>query len=185
MVCLDARGPENAALLRYGSRMAGRLNRNWYAVYVQTLAEDPLRIDAARQRYLSETLTLAKPAWRDGVHLQGRRCRGYLPPLRPGISHRTRDHRQARSKTMVEENDREVRCGRAVVASGRKFQPHGDRHPGTVAQVRGESVKPVLSPTGKGVDSKSENELHNLVIPETIRGLGPTPSAGIRRCATW
>jgi two-component system sensor histidine kinase KdpD len=59
MVCLDARGPENAALLRYGSRLAGRLNRNWYAVYVQTLAEDPTAIDAARQRYLSETLTLA------------------------------------------------------------------------------------------------------------------------------
>ncbi len=59
MVCLDARGPENAALLRYGSRMAGRLNRNWYAVYVQTLAEDPVRIDATRQRHLSDTLTLA------------------------------------------------------------------------------------------------------------------------------
>lgn len=59
MVCLDSRGPENAALLRYGSRLAGRLNRNWYAVYVQTLGESPTAIDAARQRLLSETLTLA------------------------------------------------------------------------------------------------------------------------------
>ena len=59
MVCLDARGPENAALLRYGSRMAGRLNRNWYAVYVQTLEEEPTVIDAARQRQLADTLTLA------------------------------------------------------------------------------------------------------------------------------
>lgn len=59
MVCLDARGPENAALLRYGSRLAGRLNRNWYAVYVQTLAEEPTVIDAARQRRLADTLTLA------------------------------------------------------------------------------------------------------------------------------
>ena len=59
MVCLDAGGPGNAALLRYGSRLAGRLNRNWYAVYVQTLGEDPILIDAARQRILSETLTLA------------------------------------------------------------------------------------------------------------------------------
>jgi two-component system sensor histidine kinase KdpD len=59
MVCLDARGPENAALLRYGSRLAGRLNRNWYAVYVQTQKEDPIAIDATRQRLLSETLTLA------------------------------------------------------------------------------------------------------------------------------
>lgn len=59
MVCLDARGPENAALLRYGSRLAGRLNRNWYAVYVQTLGEDPTVIDATRQRLLADTLTLA------------------------------------------------------------------------------------------------------------------------------
>jgi two-component system, OmpR family, sensor histidine kinase KdpD len=59
MVCLDSQGPENAALLRYGSRLAGRLNRNWYAVYVQTLEEDPIAIDAKRQRFLSETLTLA------------------------------------------------------------------------------------------------------------------------------
>jgi len=59
MVCLDARGPENAALLRYGSRLAGRLNRNWYAVYVQTLEEEPTVIDAARQRHLADTLTLA------------------------------------------------------------------------------------------------------------------------------
>ena len=59
MVCLDARGPENASLLRYGSRLAGRLNRNWYAVYVQTLGEEPTVIDAARQRHLADTLTLA------------------------------------------------------------------------------------------------------------------------------
>ncbi|HKP96985.1 MAG TPA: PTS sugar transporter subunit IIA [Fibrobacteria bacterium] len=59
MVCMDARGPENAALLRYGSRLAGRLNRNWYAVYVQTLDEEPTAIDAARQRRLADTLTLA------------------------------------------------------------------------------------------------------------------------------
>lgn len=59
MVCLDARGPENAALLRYGSRLAGRLNRNWYAVYVQALEEEPTTIDASRQRHLAETLTLA------------------------------------------------------------------------------------------------------------------------------
>ncbi len=59
MVCLSSRGPNSAALLRYGSRLAGRLNRNWYAVYVQTPREEPTVIDAATQRYLSETLTLA------------------------------------------------------------------------------------------------------------------------------
>lgn len=59
MVCLSSRGPNSAALLRAGSRLAGRLNRNWYAVYVQTPREAPTAIDAATQRYLSDTLTLA------------------------------------------------------------------------------------------------------------------------------
>ncbi len=59
MVCLSSRGPNSAALLRYGSRLAGRLNRNWYAVYVQTPRESPTAIDASTQRFLSDTLTLA------------------------------------------------------------------------------------------------------------------------------
>ena len=59
MVCLSSRGPNSGGLLRYGSRLAGRLNRNWYAVYVQRPMESPEAIDADTQRYLSETLTLA------------------------------------------------------------------------------------------------------------------------------
>ena len=60
MVCLSSRGPNSEALLRYASRLAGRLNRNWYAVYVQTSKERPTIIDAATQRMLSNTLTLAQ-----------------------------------------------------------------------------------------------------------------------------
>jgi two-component system sensor histidine kinase KdpD len=60
MVCLSSRGPNSEALLRYASRLAGRLNRNWYAVYVQTSHERPTVIDAATQRVLSNTLTLAQ-----------------------------------------------------------------------------------------------------------------------------
>ena len=60
MVCLSSRGPNTAALLRYASRLAGRLNTNWYAVYVQTPREEPTAIDAATQRQISDTLTLAK-----------------------------------------------------------------------------------------------------------------------------
>jgi two-component system, OmpR family, sensor histidine kinase KdpD len=60
MVCLSSRGPDSEKLLRYASRLAGKLNRNWYAVYVQTPSEDALTIDAGAQRLLSETLTLAK-----------------------------------------------------------------------------------------------------------------------------
>jgi two-component system sensor histidine kinase KdpD len=59
MVCLSSRGPNSARLLRFASRLAGRLNRNWYAVYVQTPSEDPIRIDATTQRLLGDTLTLA------------------------------------------------------------------------------------------------------------------------------
>jgi two-component system sensor histidine kinase KdpD len=60
MVCLSSRGPRSEALLRYASRLAGKLNRNWYAVYVQTPSEEPTVIDAQTQRILSGTLTLAK-----------------------------------------------------------------------------------------------------------------------------
>jgi two-component system sensor histidine kinase KdpD len=60
MVCLSSHGPNSEKLLRYGSRLAGRLNRNWYAVYVQTPSEEATVIDAHTQRILSETLTLAK-----------------------------------------------------------------------------------------------------------------------------
>lgn len=60
MVCLSSRSPNSEALLRYASRLAGRLNRNWYAVYVQTFSEGPTKIDAETQRVLSSALTLAQ-----------------------------------------------------------------------------------------------------------------------------
>jgi two-component system sensor histidine kinase KdpD len=60
MVCLSSRGPNSDALLRYASRLAGRLNRNWYALYVQTSKENPAVIDAETRTILTNTLTLAK-----------------------------------------------------------------------------------------------------------------------------
>jgi two-component system, OmpR family, sensor histidine kinase KdpD len=60
MVCLSSRGRGSEQLLRYGSRLAGRLNRNWYAVYVQTPSEEPTAIDVRTLQVVSETLTLAK-----------------------------------------------------------------------------------------------------------------------------
>ena len=60
MVCLSSGGPNSEMLLRYASRLAGRLNRNWYALYVQTPSEEPTAIDAETQRILAGTLTLAK-----------------------------------------------------------------------------------------------------------------------------
>jgi two-component system, OmpR family, sensor histidine kinase KdpD len=60
MVCLSSMGPNSERLLRYASRFAGRLNRNWYAVYIQTPSEDPANVDSKTQRMLNDTLTLAK-----------------------------------------------------------------------------------------------------------------------------
>src|SRR5512138_2720319 len=60
MVALSSRGPNSEMMLRHASRLAGRLNRNWYAVYVQTPSEEPTVIDAHTQRILAGTLTLAK-----------------------------------------------------------------------------------------------------------------------------
>ena len=60
MVCMSSRSPNTDALLRYGSRLAGRLNRNWYVLYVQTPQESAVRIDAATQRHLTNTLELAR-----------------------------------------------------------------------------------------------------------------------------
>jgi len=59
VVCLSSRSPDAPALLRYASRLAGKLNRSWYALYVQTSSEDPARLDAATRKRLSETLALA------------------------------------------------------------------------------------------------------------------------------
>ena len=58
-VCLSSKSPHATALLRYASRLAGRLNRNWYALYVQTPQEDPARVDAATRGALQEALALA------------------------------------------------------------------------------------------------------------------------------
>src|SRR5262249_20710532 len=50
MVCLSSRSPFSEQLLRKASRLAGRLGAPWYAVYIQTPAEEMHRIEAAVQR---------------------------------------------------------------------------------------------------------------------------------------
>jgi two-component system sensor histidine kinase KdpD len=60
MVCLSSRSPNVHSLLRKGGRLADRLGAPWYAVYIQTPGENLERIDAATQRQISDTLTLAR-----------------------------------------------------------------------------------------------------------------------------
>jgi two-component system sensor histidine kinase KdpD len=69
MVCLSSRGPRAAALLRRGSRLAGRLNTDWYAVYVETPDEAPERIDAEAQRHLLDNLERARELGAEVVKL--------------------------------------------------------------------------------------------------------------------
>lgn len=52
MVCLSSRSPAGATLLRRGSRMAGRLNTDWYVVFVETPRETLQRMSAEAQRVL-------------------------------------------------------------------------------------------------------------------------------------
>ncbi|MBV8313579.1 MAG: universal stress protein [Planctomycetaceae bacterium] len=60
MVGLSSLGPNAPALLRKAARLADRLNAPWYAVYIQTPAEDLTRIDAATQRVVGKNLELAQ-----------------------------------------------------------------------------------------------------------------------------
>ena len=60
MVGLSSRSPNAPALLRKASRLADRLNAPWYAVYIQTPAEDLTRTDAATHRILGKNLELAQ-----------------------------------------------------------------------------------------------------------------------------
>ncbi|SIN89494.1 two-component system, OmpR family, sensor histidine kinase KdpD [Singulisphaera sp. GP187] len=59
MVGMSSRSPNAPALMRKAARLADRLNAPWYAVYIQTPAEDLTRIDAATQRVLGKNLELA------------------------------------------------------------------------------------------------------------------------------
>jgi len=72
MVCMASGSPRAATLLRRGSRMAGRLNTDWFVVYVETPEETPLRIDAEAQRHLHANIEKARELGAEVVRLQGR-----------------------------------------------------------------------------------------------------------------
>jgi two-component system sensor histidine kinase KdpD len=72
MVCISSFSPRAATLLRRGSRMAGRLNTDWYVVYVETPEEAPTRIDAEAQRHLLDNINKARELGAVVVRLQSR-----------------------------------------------------------------------------------------------------------------
>ncbi|WP_309892241.1 universal stress protein [Archangium sp.] len=71
MVALSSNPPHAATLLRRGSRMAGRLNTDWFVVYVETPGEAPHLIDAEAQRHLLTNIELAKELGAEVARVKG------------------------------------------------------------------------------------------------------------------
>ncbi|HEY7112410.1 MAG TPA: histidine kinase [Thermoanaerobaculia bacterium] len=71
MVAISSNPDTTRLLLRRASAIAGRLNTNWYAVYVRTKRDSPQRMDAREHRLLSENVTLAMELGAKVVWLSG------------------------------------------------------------------------------------------------------------------
>ena len=71
LVAMSSNPPYTAALLRKASRIAGRLNSDWYCVYVQTSDERADRIDSTVQRTLVDNIQLAQTMGAEVVKLEG------------------------------------------------------------------------------------------------------------------
>jgi two-component system sensor histidine kinase KdpD len=78
MACMSSDPPLSRVLLRKASRIAGRLNTDWYCVYVQTADERPDRIDASIQRRLVDNIQLAESMGAEVVKLTGEDVAGAL-----------------------------------------------------------------------------------------------------------
>jgi two-component system sensor histidine kinase KdpD len=88
MVCIASRGGAKR-LIRTGSRIAGRLASDWYAVYVETPREEPGRIKPEDYSRLSESIRFAEELGARVVRLKGRNIADALIEFarREGISH--------------------------------------------------------------------------------------------------
>jgi two-component system sensor histidine kinase KdpD len=88
MVCITSRGNAKK-LLRIGSRMAGRLASDWYAVYVETPREGPGLINPADHVTLLENMRLAEELGARFVRLKSSHVADALIDFaqRKGITH--------------------------------------------------------------------------------------------------
>jgi two-component system sensor histidine kinase KdpD len=88
MVCIASRGSAKK-LLRTGSRIAGRLASDWYAVYVETPQEELGRIKPEDHARLMENIRFAEELGAKVVKLKGRRVADALIDFarREGITH--------------------------------------------------------------------------------------------------
>src|SRR5665213_421874 len=72
MVCMASHSPKAMILLRRGSRLAGRLNTDWFAVYVETPQEAPHLIDSEAQRRLIANIEKARELGAEVVRVRGK-----------------------------------------------------------------------------------------------------------------
>src|SRR5256714_13823307 len=70
MVCLASNPPRAKTLLARGSRVAGRLNTDWYVVYVETPEEAPNLLESEAQRHLLANIEKAKELGAEVVGLK-------------------------------------------------------------------------------------------------------------------
>jgi two-component system, OmpR family, sensor histidine kinase KdpD len=96
MVCLSSNPPHSLALLRRGSRMAGRLNTSWYVVYVETPREAPERIRPGPLEQLAVNVEKARELGAEVVRLRSGDPAAAL--LQFARSHRVRDVILGRTK---------------------------------------------------------------------------------------
>jgi two-component system, OmpR family, sensor histidine kinase KdpD len=85
LVAMSSDTPHTAALLRKASRIAGRLNTDWFCVYVQTPEESADRIDASVQRRLVNNIQKAQAMGAEVVKLTDR-------DVAHAIAHFAREH---------------------------------------------------------------------------------------------
>ena len=88
MVAMASRGSAKK-LLRVGSRIAGRLASDWYAVYVETPSEEPGRIKPEDHAALMENIRFAEELGAKLIKLKGRGVADALIEFarREGITH--------------------------------------------------------------------------------------------------
>ena len=70
MVCMSSNTPRANMLLRRGSRLAGRLNTDWFVAYVETPRESPTLIDAEAQRHLLANIEKARELGAEVVRIK-------------------------------------------------------------------------------------------------------------------
>jgi two-component system sensor histidine kinase KdpD len=70
MVCVSSGSSRTSALVRRGSRMAGRFNTDWFVVFVESRRESPQNIDAELQRHLLVNIEKAKEMGAEPIRLK-------------------------------------------------------------------------------------------------------------------